>query len=676
MATLTSGVSQLLQGLLPSFLGENRTQVTTESPGVTMTALKVPAEAEDVHVTAGEAKVRVPASVLATLPRSSSPGDSLLMAVASLDIANLTRGAAGPAAERVAAMVSIDLTWLKSGENLEVSQLPEPIVFRPGVNYTPGTICAYWDEEAERWSRRGVELVQPAIIGEPLVCQTWHLSFFAALVQGLVATAKCANLRLLNAEAVAQLAKGGWLGSQGSVFFLALLGALLAAFLVASLRDRAWRSKGWSDECLLLARHRSLAESEAHWEARSAERQEDSDAETLVSERRTAAAAWAVCGGCTLLCEYLRASGAARDAVDDIVSNWFENFSEVRALCEDLVESFDMAVFGGGPRLFRSTHKAMIKLTLKSSQRLAGATVGASEDTVRLVMQEGAVHDLVLDHRAAVRASQNPNMPERQGPRALSPAHQSWAVLYEDICSHVQGHVNRHAAFSHVPFTAGRLYLAANPLGAMWTFDALVSSKMRAFFAALEMVGALLITAVFFQASGGLRARTAGECAGDDEASEMLGYKVGRLIVIGLGSLILAELPVVFLGSLSTREFKSFDYPGCPAWQRQLRAWELQDRAIYVLGSCYLLLGTAFVALFLANLMEEDHMDFLLGCLIALAHDFVVIPLASSLLVPMASASLFFLNHRFGKVERSELLRAVSVELHAQTNVMLARESV
>eukprot|EP00929_Paragymnodinium_shiwhaense_P080238 TRINITY_DN4182_c0_g1_i2.p1 TRINITY_DN4182_c0_g1~~TRINITY_DN4182_c0_g1_i2.p1 ORF type:complete len:2314 (-),score=424.53 TRINITY_DN4182_c0_g1_i2:378-7319(-) len=100
--------------------------------------------------------------------------------------------------------------FAEDGTALQGVQLQEPIVLTLLPSGAEDLSCAYWDTKEKKWSSRGVKRIFngsiPAGQLQPVVCETTHLSIFAA-VKGVLEKAmismRCSNIgTLLNSRAI------------------------------------------------------------------------------------------------------------------------------------------------------------------------------------------------------------------------------------------------------------------------------------------------------------------------------------------------------------------------------------------------------------------------------------------------------------------------------------------
>lgn len=144
-------------------------------------------------------------------------------------------------ASLVGPALNIRLLDLATGVKIAgTDQLVEPISFRLMKARPSGARCAFWNESARQWSAVGVQtLSHPS--GE-FWCSTTHLTLFAGIVgsfgEEAVKMVKCTNVHLLHKEALLNIVRGDWSSSAAAILFWCLL-LLQACMLLLS----CWLSK-------------------------------------------------------------------------------------------------------------------------------------------------------------------------------------------------------------------------------------------------------------------------------------------------------------------------------------------------------------------------------------------------------------------------------------------------
>lgn len=195
------------------------------------------------------AAASIPASVLEALG-----GDVILLlsehGPGSLDSLAVTG--------QVLATAPISLTAYSSDGEVrrEVQRLSEPIRLTLAPNRTGR--CAFWDEARGSWSAAGMTQVDHS--GPELICETTHLTIFAAIIGELLAIFECSNARVLSMETLERMTSDPfeWLTRPASLLIWAMLGISVIVMFVAKAKDRRMRARlGWDDD-LFLTNHEAF----------------------------------------------------------------------------------------------------------------------------------------------------------------------------------------------------------------------------------------------------------------------------------------------------------------------------------------------------------------------------------------------------------------------------------
>lgn len=232
---------------------------------------------------------------------------------------------------------------------------------------------------------------------------------------------------------------------------------------------------------------------------------------------------------------------------------------------------------------------------------------------------------------------------------------QSLASLHEATCEHLHRHMVTFRGSGAFVCTSWRLFLFENPLGAGLKYCMFVSSSLRSFFFMLEIMGALLLAAVFFSGSSTVPSKKAARLNCD--IPDTKGHRLGRLLAVGVASLLVSSLPVSLLESMHTREFKRLRYRGCPEWRRQLKAWRAQGRIIVTLGSLYLVFAIFFICLFLANVSDDDSQSWAISGVFSIMNSLILVPFCIAIVLPLLAKFTLIATSCASGVCESELLR-------------------
>lgn len=585
----------------------------------------------------------------------------------------------GKTRNNVLGMVALDLRTPRG--DLNVSDLKEPIEFSMPVMYQPGLKCFFWDMLLKQWSNDGVEVSNRSALGGPLRCVTYHLSLFGAILQGIISTLLCSNFALLSPEAFAELGKGTWYQSTSALLCWGLLAVLFFFFLAACLVDD-WRARswGWKNEFLLV-------------EAMATETtgdDEETGSEDGAPEKASKGKLCAVCAlisaSCSAAASCLCGSSAFREALDDISESWCEWFSQWRGILESVCEGLEAncTCVSSSVIMKSATH-----LLFVSSRRMTVSATGLSEDAVSCVLENEDLAAFLMDEHVKLvrqeredkKARKAAGIPETKGASGSSRSvgdwqkqptqTAAWKTLHEEVSDYILRHVHHTSRMSLRAM--GMILLSNNPIGALYLFDFFISCKQRVLLFAADLMGALALSCLFFQASGLVRGKPRGDsagCGGDDDGG--MGGKIGRFIVIASGSLLFAGLPVIILESLLTKDIKVIPGgQGSAAWNKQLRAWQVQERLFWLIGFLYLSFCTLFVIVFLANIGNEDNEDWFTSGGMALLEDIVMLPVGMAIILPLMARSLLLVYACITKKDMHHLVRHACEQMHQSTNLML-----
>lgn len=455
-----------------------------------------------------------------------------------------------------------------------------------------------------------------------------------SIIRGVGEALRCTHLDLLTLEGFRELFHSDWYTQPPSIAYLALLASLLAMMVVACQVDR---TRAWGDECFLIPQ--TVMEPTTPEEPLTPARSQSLGPVNSMISERAAAPISSIRSAASNSITWVKQSSAARDAVDDVATRWFAYFSEVRDFVEGVWQGVDLQGTGeSGGRVTRVCRGCMTSLISNSVLRQAGASLGLSSGTVRLVTGDPLLKEC-LGRRTGSRSAQGKNM-------------QVWAEMHGRVIERVEEFWSRSAAWKSLPCSAARLFMAANPFTAVFLSDHFQSSSVRVLLLTCELFGSFMVATVFFIASGDMRGkRNRGSCM-TTNAWEL----VGRLIIIGMGSLVVACIPVAVITKLHSRKFVMVDFEDGPEWRKQLKKWRFRDRLVWFFGLVYVLFSTFFVALFLANVAPKDMDSWALSGMISLVEDAVVIPLFTALLVPLLSSLALALASWLTGEGRSTLL--------------------
>lgn len=485
----------------------------------------------------------------------------------------------------------------RTGGVTRVTGLDPPIVIRmPPFNGSENAVCAYFHVDTKSWAYDGLTTRHDDVVE----CLTTHLTFFAAIIRGILAALMCSQLTLLNGEALKELAKPGWIATPLGIAFIGLLLAYAGLFAAAAVLDKR-RKASWSDECFLYASRLRPAHFESSASSQSVGRKH-----------------WCP--------ELGTVKDMMKDACDEMMSEFFQCFSCFRSLCETAHESVS-----GGER--DKNHNIIQHLGMASAGHFAQNAVcrkvsvqlGIHYDVVEFVMGDD-------DFKEALQAGM-----EGQGE---CECHSSWHELNRVIAANLDNAWEDVGSCKSLPFLVARIFSMEVPFMSLFNLNPFATSCQRVLMFTAEFSGSLLLAVVFFQASGDMK----GKVQEDPDACEAAGFweQIGFLIVIGTASMIFGLIPMGILGHLHSRSMIKLDFEGSDEWQAQLRSWRRKDWLLWIFGFAYMGFALFMVALFLANVHPDDGLEWLVSGVVTMTEDWVLVPLMVATWVPLLTAGTLF----------------------------------
>lgn len=562
----------------------------------------------------------------------------------------------------VTGIVSISL--YVSGQRATVQELAEPIEFTLNVAYEPGMVCVYWDETRGRWSMQGMRLSSKNTVGS-VRCAVTHLTIFGVMLQGFLDAFFCSQFQLFSMAALASLTEMQWLGASGASFCLCLCFLLCVAAVVACIADRRSVCRYWSmDDLFLIA-----SEPTGDVVPTLVEREMATENSDLAS--RTPSAQYRCCNDTRKGFRALSArcdSSAFREFIDEVFSHWFDNFGDLRMMIEDVFS--DVRTMMARGYTIRIAYRMMTALLTRSSKRSAAASLRLSLESVSFVLADKELAVLLANRfERLLRADSDLSTPQVPWHRCMR-REAAWAVLHAHVTDSVHSHMVKPCCRLR---QCVEIFVMNSPLGILLTRDLFMSRLMRVWLHVMDLVGTLLITSLFYAASGTLKGkkktRTDSTCVGHGLDREVA-FIIGRHLAIAAGSVFLSALPVSLCASFITRSIHQLE-PLCADWQRHLRVWRLERRMVWILSTSYVLLSVLFIVLFLANLGERDHRNWVRTSFLGIFISDAIVPLAVAIVGPSVAHASMTVNSFVHGGSIADMRQVAVKHLLQTTNIKL-----
>ena len=205
--------------------------------------------AHTVQVPNSSVTATVPATVLSQV--AEQVGKDVALVVTSFDNDNVTESSISSEHTQVAPAVSVRLVELGTGRNVAIGvDFVEYIHITLGAATHSAAQCAFWDAANLQWSTAGLQQYL-SDTGE-VVCMTPHLTLFSAVISSFETVLKCSNARVLTAEGLANLSKGGWWYRPSALTLWAMVLTFVVLLIMSMLYDADQRRRfPWQDDNLL-----------------------------------------------------------------------------------------------------------------------------------------------------------------------------------------------------------------------------------------------------------------------------------------------------------------------------------------------------------------------------------------------------------------------------------------
>jgi len=565
--------------------------------------------------------VGVPAEVILGLSAEAGGPVALLATSLSSHVPPPEEAPApGEAAVEVWAMVGLTFKALGSGADLNASNLSRPIEFSMPVNSTAGLLCAFWHEPSQRWLTNGVDTLTSG--PGQLRCNAFHTTLFAAIFRGFLSALRCSQADLFSRQAFEDLLRPGWTFTPAAVGLWVLLVFFIGTVSLAVVVDfRRTGSTHWSDDSFFMLPDAAAAEEEA-------------------PQRGLLVTCCSLCGSICGQCF----SGPMRDGIDELISNLFAYFGQVRELLELLYAGLAEEVEAGSQVTGRLSLIACMVVAMIMKQ-VVSASMRVHPEETDFVMKDPSIQTLArvpgdvpgdvpeLKEKGVVRA-------DSVASAASLACSQNHQVLLERrntaglrLGSQVEG-------FSclKLPRIVLSIFLVQHPLGDAFMQNIFISSMLRVFLLSCNVLGALAI-ATFFTATASGRSSWRND---DDKGSNCqpadIWEQIGHLVAIGLGSALVGSGPIMLLSAMHSRSLKRI--PEGAARRRQLRAWRCQDAFIVAVGILYSSLCFLLMVLFVAGVSAKDQQEWLIAVGTTMLADFFIMPATVAILLPLIALAL------------------------------------
>jgi len=646
-----------------------------------------------------DTEIQMPLSVFDDL--DTGGGDVIVVAVPlSGDFFQAENATEDEAADTVQTALSIDI-FSSEGNRFNVGGLNEPIrIVLPVTNESSASVCAFYDETKSEWSQVDITRATDLEDEGQVICLTVHLSLFGSILKGFLSTLKCSGASLLSKEGFDALGKGDWYLQVTSLALWVVLGTFFLLMMAAIFLDwLRYMDDEWSDKHFLIP----------EGEIPPPEAVEEAGELALEAKRVGYVAAFLICF------EVLRQSceifgSVFREMLDEFMGAFFDWFGEVRDICEAICEGVGEACVAAsaGQSIVIISASALARSSIRrNAHRNACAKKGVHPDDdyeeALQKVEERASQANDVKQRTSSSSAVNANNADNAEPTHFAstasstgssqggkgpgrsrlkrgssskqftqlshdPHHDyrvsTLARLHDNHLDQLDEEHDKVHGVCQPMCNAFYQFIAAGPIGETLLFSIYAPSSIRALLLACDILGATCIATFFVEVNGGSPSKDNDpEC---EDLEEGIGETIGRLIAIGLMSGLFASIPLALLTRLHVRRFITIDYVGSPKYKKQLRVWFVKDCILWIIGLSYAIFCAIYVMLFFANVLPEDHVQWIISAGISFMTDLVLTPFAivfaPSIMVIILITFLTFYHWK----PRAEVVKMLTEEAEAE----------
>jgi len=172
------------------------------------------------------------------------------------------------------------------------------------------------------------------------------------------------------------------------------------------------------------------------------------------------------------------------------------------------------------------------------------------------------------------------------------------------------------------------LFLAMHPWAQLLSLGIYYGAFIRALLLTAKLLGALMLSGLFFEASGkATKLGSPDHCDMDD-----FWLKLCRDLMFGFFSILLSTVPLFLIQNCTSRRFIFGESWDKKSKRTYVMLWRLQDFIIIFLTGGYCVFCLVFTMAFLANINKSAEAEWLLSALYALFQEFVTTPLSLAML--------------------------------------------
>mmetsp|Transcript_50304 Transcript_50304/g.90305 ORF Transcript_50304/g.90305 Transcript_50304/m.90305 type:complete len:1674 (-) Transcript_50304:291-5312(-) len=496
------------------------------------------------------------------------------------------------------------------------AQLAEPILLTLAPLAPPNVSCAFWDTEKQAWSSEGVERVINETYNsdedQPLVCATMHLSIFAGIVgifEDIIQTIVCSNLgAVFQGESLKNIFITSDWASEPAAITLWVFSAV--CFLVCMYAIR-WDYLEAQEAAQLLAAQRELSPRERFMlEAKKKKEAEEKEIEDLEEDEEKP--------GFEAKLQNPVILAVTRFCIDILSASW-------QALMKVTVKAL---------RLPNSVHTLLLSLP------------DAPEQFVKMCARRGHAKNIGVHQDSLKKMVEDFDVDDVEASASKADGDDGTTAMIRD------GYVDALDTFLDTWWLgrAMQMIVATHPWMIIVEYSSYVSHSARVVLCVAEILGSVMVNAVFFQVTGGALSRHLPQADDCQPRPGILTEIIQSFTVATVGCLF-ADFFVAFLASVRFVDFEGIE--ALPALERAQRLQDMKYRIgfFWVLSIIYLVFCMTILMSFLANVTVDDATDWLIASAMSVTEDFIIIPVAFGFSLAIIASVFLRYSHKVGELK-------------------------
>lgn len=630
--------------------------VETETAKIVAASLDVsaaPMQTDDTGVARVVAEVAgspVAAAVPQSLLASLGPGVAAVFTVISDEAIQQALGdtATVDASGEPVEVTGVLMFELNSGGSTQVvEQLAEPILLTLSANATGNSVCSYWDGDKKIWSTDGVE----SQVNEDglVVCAVYHLSMFGSVTGSFAKALACANLKVLTPEGLKAIGRGEWFIWPAAIALWIFSLTHLALFLMALYHDvfvRPWHG-GKSGSHHFITAHPDFQKHKISTKDALHDLMESVHA--VIDGIKHAANSYSPCSQfwsfvmVQFLVSSIQVSYATENRIDayDVKKAFKKTKTVAKGMKHMDPSDSHQSGFSSKQDLVHSRTSLSMQQSMSTGSSMSGSSRLARQLSTRTTSTDAEERTRIHD-------------------------------LYDGLVLHIADMIEGSQSVQSYLRKTWMFFCAMQPWMSLRGYSMYVPARLRVLILCARVYGALMLSALFFTASGNSSSNDAPDFCQSDDMVE----KLQMTFAISVISSLLSTLPLALMVFLRKRDIVFIGTDNVKKRRKLVRKWLFEDFLLVCIASFYIGLCFLFVMSFCANVTLTDHWNYLTSAAISMFQQLVITPLILSAFLALILTCACRSPELIKKAEKQILIRDIEQRAQAQQSSEIAAKEL